>query len=48
MANAMLLWSDILLRFNAIAAKLCKELQILFGKNMKYSGCFDGKFFLRN
>ena len=34
--------------FNGMAAKLCKELQILFGNNMKYSDFIDGKYFLRN
>ena len=31
-----------------MAAKLCKELQILFGNNMKYSDFIDGKYFLQN
>ena len=31
--------------FNAMAAKLCRELRILFGSNMKYSDFIDGKYF---
>ena len=27
-----------------MAAKLCKELQILFGNNMKYSDFIDGDY----
>ena len=34
--------------FNAIAAKLCKEQQILFGNNMKYFDFIDGKHFVRD
>ena len=34
--------------FNAKTAKLCKELQILFGNNLKYSDFIDDKYFLRN
>ena len=31
-----------------MTAKLCKELQILFGNNMKYSDFIDDKCFLGN
>ena len=31
-----------------MAAKLCKELQILFGNNMKNSDFIDSKYILRN
>ena len=34
--------------FNAMAAKLCKEQQILFGNNMKYFYFIDGKHFVRD
>ena len=29
-----------------MAVKLCKELQILFGNNTKYSDFVDGKYFI--
>ena len=31
-----------------MTAKLCKELQILFRNNMKYSDFIDDKYFLRS
>ena len=34
--------------FYTMTAKLCKELQILFGNNMKYSDFTDDEYFLRN
>ena len=32
-------------RVNAVAAKLCKEQQISFSNNVKYSNFIDGKYF---
>ena len=34
--------------FNAMATKLCRELQILFGNNKKYSDFIVGEYFFRN
>ena len=49
--KSILLWQIFrhnFLVFNAMAAKLCKEQQISFGSNTKYSDFIDGKYFLRN
>ena len=41
----VLLIGRMFLWFISSVAKLCRELQILFGSNMKYSDFSDGKYF---